>query len=113
MTFTQAALGQEITVPTIDGSEAFKIKPGTQPGDIYTMPGKGIPYINRPNLRGDQKFQVELEVPRNLSKEQQALLEKFENSLKAENYEKRTGFFDKIKGLFKDKDNKQKSENKD
>lgn len=113
VTFTQAALGQEITVPTIDGSEAFKIKPGTQPGDIYTMPGKGIPYINRPNLRGDQKFQVELEVPRNLSKEQQALLEKFENSLKAENYEKRTGFFDKIKGLFKDKDNKQKSENKD
>ncbi len=106
VTFAQAALGLEIMVPTIDGSKPYQLKAGTQPGEIITMRNMGIPYINRPHLRGDHKFQVELEVPHNLNKEQQELLEKFEATMEDENYKKRTGFFEKIKGLFKDNENK-------
>ena len=102
VTFAQAALGLEITVPTIDGSETYKLKTGTQPGDIITIRNKGIPYINRPNLRGDHKLQVELEVPQNLNKEQSELLEKFEASMNEDNYKKRKGFLNKLKNLFKD-----------
>ncbi len=106
VTYAQAAIGQEITVPTIDGSMPYKLKAGTQSGDIYTIHNKGIPYINRRNSRGDHKFQIELEVPQNLSKEQEDLLEKFEASMKDENYKKRRGFFDAIKKLFSDFDTK-------
>lgn len=106
VTFAQAALGQEITVPTIDGSMSFKLKAGTQSGDSYTIHNKGIPYINRRNSRGDHRFQVELEVPQNLNKEQEELLDKFEASMKDENYKKRSGFFDSIKKLFKEFDSK-------
>ncbi|NLJ94497.1 MAG: molecular chaperone DnaJ [Clostridiaceae bacterium] len=102
ITFAQAALGLEIIIPTIDGNESYKLKSGTQPGDVITLSNKGIPYINRPNMRGDHKVKVELEVPQNLNKEQSELLEKFEASMNADNYEKRNGFLDKLKNLFKD-----------
>ncbi len=106
VTFAQAALGLEIIVPTIDGSKRYKLKPGTQPGEILTMRNMGIPYVNRQNLRGDHKFQIELEVPHNLNKEQQESLERFEATMRDDNYKKRKGFFDKIKNLFKDNENK-------
>lgn len=104
VTYAQLALGLEITVPTIDGSVSYELKAGTQPGDVITMRNKGIPYVNRNNMRGDHKFQVELEVPQNLNKEQKDLLEKFDASMEDENYKKHKGFLDKLKNLFKDSD---------
>jgi molecular chaperone DnaJ len=100
ITFAQAALGSEISVPTIDGTDSFRLKEGTQPGDVFTIRGKGIPYINRPNQRGDHRFRVTLEVPRRLNEEQKDLLRRFDESCDDDNYEGRKSFFEKVKGLF-------------
>ncbi len=100
ITFTQAAIGAEIEVPTIDGPVNYKLNEGTQPGDTYTMKGKGIPLINRSGQRGDHVFQVKVEVPRSLDNNQKDLLNKFEESLSDENYQERKSFFDKVKQVF-------------
>ena len=99
LTFTQAALGAEVLIPTLDGKEPYTIKEGTQPGDLLRLKGKGFPYINGRG-RGDQIVRVTIEVPKNLSGEQRKILEQFEESTGDRNYQKRRGFFDKIKDLF-------------
>ena len=53
ITFSQAALGAEVTVPTIDGRVSYQVREGTQPGDVFKLKGKGIPHINGRG-RGDQ-----------------------------------------------------------
>lgn len=100
ITYAQAALGQEIEVPTIDGPEKFKLKEGTQAGDEFTIRGKGIPYIHRNNVRGDHVFRVSIEVPNNLSNAQKELLQRFDETCNESHYKKRTGFFDKLKNIF-------------
>ena len=104
ITFAQAALGSEIEVPTIDGKVNFRLNEGTQPGDIYTIRGKGIPYIQGSG-RGDHKFQVILEVPKNLSDEQKNMLRKFDDTVTETHYQQRQGFFAKLKNLFANKNN--------
>lgn len=99
ITYAEAALGSEIEVPTIDGTVPYKLKEGTQPHDILTIRGKGIPYLDRQG-RGDHKFRVILEVPRNLDDAQKEMLSKFEESMSDKHYEKRKGFVDKIRNLF-------------
>lgn len=99
ITFVQAALGSEIEVPTIDGPVKFKLNEGTQQGDIYTIRDKGIPRINGRG-RGDHKFQVSIEVPRNLNEEQKTLLRRFEESTNDSHYQKRQGFWDKLRSVF-------------
>ncbi|NLA71976.1 MAG: molecular chaperone DnaJ [Clostridiaceae bacterium] len=100
VTYAQAALGSEIEVPTIDGAVLVKLREGTQPGDLYTVRGKGIPYISRPTARGDHQFRVMIEVPRNLSPEQKEMLRAFDESCTDQNYEKRKGFFERVKNAF-------------
>ncbi len=100
ITFTQAALGGELEVPTIDGPHTFQLKEGTQPNDVFTIKGKGIPYVNRNHLRGDHRFQVVLEVPRNLNAEQKDMLRDFEQTCTRQNYQKRESFFSKLRDLF-------------
>ena len=100
ITFAQAALGAEIEVPTIDGNADFRLHEGTQPGDTYTMKGKGVPLINRTGQRGNHIFKVKIEVPRNLDNSQKELLNTFEQSLSEENYRERKSFFDKVKQAF-------------
>jgi molecular chaperone DnaJ len=100
ITFAQAALGAEIEVPTIDGTVDFRLHEGTQPGDTYTMKGKGVPLINRTGQRGNHIFKVKIEVPRNLDNSQKELLSTFEQSLSEENYRERKSFFDKVKQAF-------------
>ena len=53
MSIAQAALGTQITVPTVDGEEEVEIKPGTQPGTEIRLRGKGVPHLRRPGSRGD------------------------------------------------------------
>jgi molecular chaperone DnaJ len=103
ITYAEAALGAEIEVPTIDGPLSYKLKEGTQPNDVLTIRGKGIPYLNRQG-RGDHKFRVILEVPRNLDDDQKETLKKFEESMSEKHYEKRRGFMDKIRNLFGSKE---------
>lgn len=101
ITYTQAVLGDEIVVPTIDGKVKYSIGESTQPGTVFRLRSKGVTHINA-RTRGDQYVQVNVEVPKQLSKSQRESLRMFENSLTDKNYEKRRGFIDKIKDMFKD-----------
>ena len=96
ITYTQATLGDEIIVPTIDGKVKYDIPAGTQPGAVFRLRGKGVNRINSAS-RGDQYVQVTVEVPKGLSKQQEQLLRSFEESMSDKNYEKRKSFFDKLK----------------
>ena len=100
LTFTQAALGCEITVPTLDGKVSYTVPPGTQPGESFRLRGKGITHLNRYS-KGDQYVKVTIEVPKNLTDKQKELLRQFdETTSDGANYEKRRGFFNKLKDAF-------------
>lgn len=101
LTFTQAALGAEITVPTLDGRVKYSVHEGTQPGDVFKLKGKGIQHLNS-RAKGDQYVRVAIEVPRNLSHKQKEILKEFDSTAVEQNYQKRRGFFEKIKNLFGD-----------
>ena len=98
ISFAQAALGAEIQVPTLDGRVPFDVPEGTQTGTVFTLSGKGIPVVNNPRRRGDQKFTVVVETPTKLSKEQKELLRQLDDSI--EDTPKRKKFFNLIKDLF-------------
>ena len=98
ITFTQAALGAEIEVPTLDGKESFQIPEGTQTGKTFTLYGKGIPSVQNPKRRGNQRFTVVVETPTKLTKEQKDLLRKLEGTM--DETPKRKKFFEAIKDLF-------------
>jgi molecular chaperone DnaJ len=100
ITYAQAVMGDEITVPTIDGNVKFAIPEGTQNGAKHRLKGKGIKYLQQ-DRRGDQYVKLYIEVPKNLNKKQKDLLKAFEDSLTDKNYAKRESFFDKLKDLFK------------
>ena len=98
ITYVQAALGDELTVPTIDGKVKYKIPEGTQPSTTFRLKGKGVKQLNS-GARGDQYVTVVVEVPKNLSKKQKDILRGLESSLSDASYEKRKSFFDKLKEL--------------
>lgn len=96
ITFTQAVLGGEMEIPTIDGKVKYDIPEGTQTGTTFRLRGKGIPNVNGRG-RGDQYVIVYIETPRNLNREQKEALRKFSETLKENNYEDRWSFFKKFK----------------
>lgn len=101
ITYTQAALGAEIEVPTIDGMVSYKVPAGTQPGTVFRLRGKGVQRLQQSEgSRGDELVTITVEVPKKLTKKQQEALQAFENTLEENNYEKRKSFFDKIKDKF-------------
>jgi molecular chaperone DnaJ len=81
-----AALGTAVTVPTLDGDEEIKVAPGTQPGSVVTLRGRGMPAIGR-GRRGDQQVVLNVVIPRNLTERQSELLEELRASLTSENLE--------------------------
>ena len=96
ITFTQAVLGAEMEIPTIDGKVKYSIPEGTQTGTVFRLRGKGIPVLNG-HGRGDQYVTVTIETPRGLNKEQKDALKKFSETLGEGNYEKQRSFFKKFK----------------
>ena len=100
ITFTQAALGAEIQVPTLDGKTTFTIPEGTQTGRQFVISGKGIPQVNNPRRRGDHRFVVTVETPTRLSREQKDLLRQLEESMDGKSSPKRKKFFDNLKEFF-------------
>ncbi|MCD8256674.1 MAG: molecular chaperone DnaJ, partial [Oscillospiraceae bacterium] len=76
ITFSQAALGAEIEVPTLDGKVKYTIPEGTQTGTTFRLKGKGIQRLNSSG-RGDQYITVVVETPKNMSREQKELLRRF------------------------------------
>ena len=96
ITFTQAVLGGELEIPTIDGKVKYDIPEGTQTGTTFRLRGKGIPNVNGRG-RGDQYVTVHIETPRSLNREQKEALRKFSETLKEHNYKERRSFFEKFK----------------
>jgi molecular chaperone DnaJ len=89
----QATLGADVDVPTMDGNEKLRIPAGTQPGKIFTLKNKGVPYVRR-NGRGDQLVIVNIEIPEKLTREQRELFEKLAESLGTTVKPKEKGFLD-------------------
>ena len=100
ITFTQAALGAKLEIPTLDGKEEFEIPEGTQTGKTFTMFGKGIPNVHNPKRRGNHHFTVVVETPTKLTREQKELLQKLDETLDGKSSPKRNKFFDTIKNFF-------------
>lgn len=97
----QAALGDSVEVPTIDGKVKIKIDPGTQSGKMLRLKGKGIKDINGYS-RGDQLIMVNVWTPTQLSREERSILEGLRNSdnFKPDPTKQEKSFFDKMKEFF-------------
>ncbi|MBR3785028.1 MAG: molecular chaperone DnaJ [Firmicutes bacterium] len=100
ITFGQAALGDEITVPTLDGKVSYKVPAGTQPNTVFRLRGKGMPNV-RTGRNGDLYVKVTLEVPTKLSSKQKKAVEAMEDALDEKCYQKKSGFTERVKELFK------------
>ena len=95
----QAALGDEITVPTLDGDQSLRIPPGTQPGKVFKLRDKGVPVLNR-DARGDQLVTINVQIPRNLTHEQEELLQALSRTMGREVKIQERSFLDKLKDAF-------------
>jgi len=98
VTFSQAALGAEVPVTTLDGQEMLTIPEGTQNGKIFRLKGMGMPVLGSRG-RGDLFVAVHVVTPTNLTREQRNLLEEFAK-LESENNHKDRGLFNKVKDIF-------------
>ena len=99
VTFSEAALGAKIIVPTIYGKVEMTIPEGTQNGDRFVLKGKGISNI-RGIGKGNQYVTVNVEIPKKLSSKQKEILKNFQETFEPQNHSKRKKFFDNIKELF-------------
>jgi molecular chaperone DnaJ len=104
ITYSQASLGASIKVPTLNGPEHVDVPPGTQPGDVFTLRGRGMPDVPTfsPSRRGrgDLHVQITVEVPKRLSDRHEQLLRELAEIENTEVSPKRKSFFEKIKNLF-------------
>src|SRR5437588_9951764 len=91
-----AALGGTLTVPTLEGSETVELRAGSQPGDVLTLRGRGMPVLGR-SRRGDLRVVVNVVIPRRLSDEQRELLERFNETLHDENLRSNESLFAKLR----------------
>ncbi len=81
ITFVQAALGDEVEVPTLEGKASFKVPEGTQTDTVFRMRGRGVPYLNGRG-RGDQMVRVNVVTPTKLNEQQKELLRAFDQATK-------------------------------
>jgi len=99
VSFVQAALGAEIEVPALEGTTTVRIPPGTQPGTMFRLKGKGIKNVQGYG-RGDLHVRVNVEVPTRLSSAQKAKLQEFAQLCDGKESPISQGFFEKAKNLF-------------
>ncbi|KZV33042.1 hypothetical protein F511_03308 [Dorcoceras hygrometricum] len=83
VSYVDAILGTTVKVPTVDGMVDLKIPSGTQPGTTLVMAKKGVPLLNRNNMRGDQLVKVQVEIPKRVSGEERKLIEELAELSKA------------------------------
>ena len=100
ISFTQAALGATIQVPTLDGKVEYEIPEGTQTGREFVLREKGIPEVNNPRRRGNHRFTVVVETPTRLTKEQKELLRQLDETLVHAETPKIKKFFENLKDFF-------------
>ena len=99
LTFTQAALGDEIEVPTLTERVKLRIPPGTQTGTYFRLKGKGVPRL-RGVGQGDQQVKVTVVTPTKLSEEQRELLREFARLSGEETHEKQQSIFERMRKAF-------------
>jgi molecular chaperone DnaJ len=107
LNFTTIALGGSIDVPTLDGTDSYKVPEGTQSGTTFRLRGKGMPDVSGRG-RGDLYFTVQAVTPKKLTKEQRTLLDQLSKVLPAEKFEPRPrdaeedekNIFEKVKDIF-------------
>lgn len=99
LTVSQAALGTEVQVPTLDGPIRMKTQPGTQPGRIYRLRGKGMPSPNGLG-RGDQNVRIHVHVPTELNARQRELFEALAREEGDVPDAGERGFFDRVRDIF-------------
>ncbi len=103
VTFTQAAMGDKIQVPTLDGEQELDLPAGTQNGDVLTLKRQGLPNL-RSGTNGHQYVQVFVEVPRKLSQRQKELLAEYAQTEDHQDaHTERKSFFEKVKEYFSPK----------
>ena len=98
ITFTQAALGATIQVPTLDGMVDYEIPEGTQTGREFILRDKGIPEVGNSRRRGNHRFTVVVETPTHLTREQKELLRQLDGTIEVS--PKRKKFIDNLKNFF-------------
>lgn len=99
ISFTQAALGAEITIPTLEGDAVLKIPEGTQSRKEFRMRNKGVPHLNE-HGRGDMIVHVLVQTPKKLTRVQKELLRQLGETLTVENTPTPRGLFEKVKDIF-------------
>jgi molecular chaperone DnaJ len=100
LTMTQAALGARVEVDTLEGLTQLEFEPGTQPGELRVLRGRGMPVLQGFG-RGDHRVLVNVVVPRRLTDAQRELLREFEAGAHDGNYRGDEGFFEKLKNAFR------------
>ena len=96
LTISEATLGAEIEIPTLEGTEKYTIPEGTQTGATFTLRQRGVPIVNS-TRRGDLIFRVNVEVPKGLNEKQKELLREFAKACGENNYNKKKSFLKKDK----------------
>lgn len=99
ITFDQAALGDDITVPTLEGKVSYKVPPGTQPNTVFRLRGKGIKSL-RSSRKGDLYVRVILEVPTKLNGKQKKAIQNMAKEVRHDCYNKKSGFLESMKEFF-------------
>ena len=99
ISFTQAALGDEITVPTLEGKVSYKVPAGTQPGTVFRLKGKGVADVHG-GRKGDLYVKVSLEVPTKLNSEQKKIIKEMGEKVGTDCYKKKSGWAEKLKDFF-------------
>lgn len=110
ISFSQAALGGEVEVPTLDGPILHALQPGLQSGELVRIPGKGLPNL-RSGHRGDLLVGVVIETPKKLTKRQEELLRELAEIDKKNVTPQRKSFFEKVRNLFSAGESKEEGQN--
>jgi molecular chaperone DnaJ len=105
--YPTVALGRDITIPTLEGDETFKVPEGTQSGATFRLRGRGMPDVVSGRGRGDLLVTVKVVTPKKLTKEQRKMLEQLDETLPKEKFEPtpreahdERGIFDRVKDIF-------------
>jgi len=99
ISFSQAALGTEIQIPTLDGEHTLKIPEGTQPGTVFRIRSKGVPVLNG-HGKGDLFVEAKVQTPTRLTKRQKELLQELDGTIRVENKPQRRTLLSKVKDIF-------------
>jgi molecular chaperone DnaJ len=100
LTMVEAALGGRVTIPTLEGETELEFDPGTQPGEVHVLSGRGMPVLHGSG-RGDHRILVNVVVPRHLDTHQRKLLEDFAATTDHETYAHDEGFFHRLRSVFR------------